>query len=383
MSSTGKLSTQHAQYKKRKNKIYHFGKKSSGPLPRPHIYKLHVTRPISCECRARGRERERGFRFLISGFSRCLFGMGLEERFAGQHIDGDETDQPWTISVHAFSDLTYISPVVFIYLLKECYIHGTCKATRKFRALQQQVHQVLCNSPQPGPATFVIRCLYVLPIFGLYSEGFSHLIISSLRRYLKAAATSADSSKAKEIATRLILEIVGGSVDHDEKIVVKILEVFDLNLIDIDKSISQLKAQNDYRFDTAKTFIEQYIFALIESQSYMTAVSLLEHFSIRQSGESFLLKMIENKQFKAAEKWATFMGKPMLCLVVQEYADRNMLKNAYDTIKKNNLQHDFPGCVSQVSLKQLAEKACWDVAEAKTKGDKQLLEYLVGSFWQG
>ncbi|XP_031269534.1 uncharacterized protein LOC116128004 [Pistacia vera] len=306
--------------------------------------------------------------------------MGLEERFAGQHIDGDKTDQPWTISVHAFSDLTYISPVVFIYLLKECYIHGTCKATRKFRALQQQVHQVLCNSPQPGPATFVIRCLYVLPIFGLYSEGFSHLIISSLRRYLKAAATSTDSSKAKEIATRLILEIVGGSVDHDEKIVVKILEVFDLNLIDIDKSISQLKAQNDYRFDTAKTFIEQYIFALIESQSYMTAVSLLEHFSIRQSGESFLLKMIENKQFKAAEKWATFMGKPMLCLVVQEYADRNMLKNAYDTIKKNNLQQDFPDVYhkcKESSLKQLAEKACWDVAEAKTKGDKQLLEYLV------
>lgn len=238
---------------------------------------------------------------------------------------------------------------------------GTCKATRKFRALQQQVHQVLCNSPQPEPATFVLQCLYVLPIFGLYSEGFSHLIISSLRRYLKAKTTSTVSSEAKEIATRLILEIVGGSVGHDERVVVKILEVFDLKLIDIEKSISQLQDQNDYRFDTAKTFIEKYIFALIESQSYMTAVSLLEHFSIRQSGESFLLKMIENKQFKAAEKWATFMGKPMLCLLVREYAESHMLKNAYETIKKNNLQQDFPDVYHKCKERYL----CWSVFAQK------------------
>lgn len=33
------------------------------------------------------------------------------------------------------------------------------------------------------------------------------------------------------------------------------------------------------------------------------------------------------------------------------------------------------------SLKNLAEKGCWDVAEAKTKSNKQFLEYLVGSPW--
>lgn len=32
------------------------------------------------------------------------------------------------------------------------------------------------------------------------------------------------------------------------------------------------------------------------------------------------------------------------------------------------------------SLKKLAEKGCWEVAEAKTNGDRQLLEYLVSSF---
>ena len=219
---------------------------------------------------------------------------------------------------------------------------GNRKATEKFRALQQQVHQVLCNSPQPGPATFVAHCLFVLPIFGTSCEGFSHLVVSALHRFLKKAATNEDSLEAKSIAARLFLYIVEGSIDHDERIAVKILEVFDVRLTDIEKVVSQLRAQNDCRFDSAKTFVEQYIFGLTESQSYMTAVNLLEHFSICQSGQSFLVKMMENKQFRAAEKWAMFMGKPMLPILVQEYADRNMLKNAYVIIKKNNLQQEFP-----------------------------------------
>ncbi|KAK9667856.1 hypothetical protein RND81_13G015900 [Saponaria officinalis] len=90
-------------------------------------------------------------------------------------------------------------------------------------------------------------------------------------------------------------------------------------------------------YNEAEAFIEMYIFRQIESQSYMTAVSLLEQFGIRHSGESFLSKMIEANDFSAAEKWASYM----------------------------------PG-----ALKTLAEKGCWDVAEGKAKNDRQLLEYL-------
>lgn len=50
--------------------------------------------------------------------------MGLEEEVLREQHSEMETCRAWTLSVHAFSDLTYISPVVFIYLLKECYIHG-------------------------------------------------------------------------------------------------------------------------------------------------------------------------------------------------------------------------------------------------------------------
>lgn len=201
---------------------------------------------------------------------------------------------------------------------------------------------MLHNDPQPGPSTFVIQCLYVLPIFGIYCEGFSHLIVSALRRYLKLATNQADSLEAKELAGQLFLDIVGGFLNHDERIVVKILEVFDVKLINIGKFMCHAKEMNDSSGDAAKKFVEQYIFGLVESQSYMTAVSLLEQFSIRQSGKSFLFTMLQSKEFKAADKWATFMGKQMLCVLVQEYIDRNLLKHAYDIIKKNNLCQEFP-----------------------------------------
>ncbi|KHG00204.1 putative exonuclease mut-7 [Gossypium arboreum] len=310
----------------------------------------------------------------------CLFEMGFEEKAIKLQVKEEKACETKRICLHAFTDLTYVAPIVFLYLLKECYVHGNLKATKKFRALQQQVHQVLCNSPQPGPATFVAYCLYILPIFGSYCEGFSHLIVSAFHRFLKTAATTGDSLEAKIIAVRLFLDIVEGSIDHDERIAVKILEVFDIKLTDIEKVASQSKAKNDRRFHSVKAFLEQYIFGFIESESYMTAVNLLEHFSIRQSGESFLVKMIEKKQFRAAEKWATFMGKPMLSMLIREYVGRNKLKSAYLIVKKNNLQQEFPDVhhkYKESALKKLAEKACWDVAEAKANGDRQLVEYLV------
>ncbi|CAN0897228.1 Exonuclease mut-7 homolog [Linum grandiflorum] len=307
--------------------------------------------------------------------------MGLEKEVQSLHSDGDKDHPSLAISVHSFSDLTHISPVVFLYLLKECYVHGTCKATKKFRTLQHQVHQVLYNSPQPGPLTFIGRCLYVLPVFGEYCDGFSHLIISALQRYRKLAKSSDDISTAKVLGARLFIDILEGLIPLlDERIGIKILGVFHVTLSDMDEAISQLKYQREFRFNTGRAFVEPYIFKLVESQSYMAAVTLLEQLSIRESGRSFLLKMMDNHEYKAAEKWATFMGKQMLCSLVQEYVDRKMLKQAYDIIKKNDLKQEFPVVYlkcKESSLKKFAEKALWDLAEAKTHGDRQLLEYLV------
>ncbi|CAH8381956.1 unnamed protein product [Eruca vesicaria subsp. sativa] len=304
--------------------------------------------------------------------------MGLDPEEAVSVVEHEEAESLGALCLHAFSDLTHVSPVVFLYLLKQCYIHGSCKATKKFQALQHRVHQVLANNPQPGPSTFIVHCLNVLPVFGVYGEGFSHLVISALRRYFKSASPSQeDAVFARRLAARLFLDIVGGSVPYDEKVMVNTLKVFDVGLTSVDEALS---AREEGSATSGSVFLEEYISELIKAKSFMTAVSLLEHFSFSFPGESFLQQMVEDKDFQAAEKWATFMGRSSLCVLVQEYGSRNMLKQAYNVMKKNNLQHEFPDLCykcKESALKDLAEKACWDVAEIKAKGDRQLLEYLV------
>ncbi|KAK6915646.1 3'-5' exonuclease domain, partial [Dillenia turbinata] len=305
-------------------------------------------------------------------------GMGLEEIPTDVYNNKGKPCEARPICLHTFSDITNVSPVVFLYLLKECYVCGTNKATTKFHDLQRQVHLVLCNASQRSVATFVLQCLYVLPLFESYCEGFSHLLISSFCRFVRSSKV--DITEEKDLAARLFVDVVEGLVPHGEKIAVKLLEVFDIRLANIENVICNSEMEDNSSLDTAKTFVEQYISKLIESQSYEMAVSVLEKFSIRLSGETFLLKMLQNKEFRAAEKWATFMGPSVLHVLVQEYLDRNMLKNAYLIIKKHCFQQHYPDVChkyKESSLKKLAEKGCWDIAELKANGNCQLIECLV------
>ncbi|XP_074567364.1 uncharacterized protein LOC141824032 isoform X2 [Curcuma longa] len=294
--------------------------------------------------------------------------------------NGEHLHENRAICLHAFSDLSHICPATFVYLLKECYVCGTRKATPKFRVLQQQVSRALHNAPQPGPFTFLIHCLYVVPLLGhQYTEGFSHMLLSSLRHCKSHNFSPDDFYRAKPLALQLVLDILACVVGHEERILIKLLEAFDVNLEDIGDAIGCFDMTKG-RLDRVKAYIEQYVIDFIESQSYMTAVTLLERFSIQLSGESLLLKMIESNQYKAAEKWATFMGKPLICLLVQKYLDMKMLKNAYDIIKRNNLTEEFPDVYHMYKeslLKKLAEKGLWDFAELKTNKDQHLVEYLV------
>lgn len=60
--------------------------------------------------------------FSLFRFS-TICAMGLNRRI--RKANTDVNNQELTISLHSFSDLSHVSPVVFLYLLKECYIHGT------------------------------------------------------------------------------------------------------------------------------------------------------------------------------------------------------------------------------------------------------------------
>lgn len=48
--------------------------------------------------------------------------MGLAEHVAEIHNKKDHATS--TLCLHAFSDLAHVPPVVFLYLLKECYFYG-------------------------------------------------------------------------------------------------------------------------------------------------------------------------------------------------------------------------------------------------------------------
>lgn len=309
--------------------------------------------------------------------------MNITESEQKNRRDSEAKDyhgQDGAICLHAFSDLSHTSPATFVYLLKECYTYGRRQtATQNFKGLQQYVSQALHNAPKPGPATFIVQSLYIVSLLGLpYAEGFSHLLMSSLRRLRYMGKFQNDFSKAKHLAAKLFLDILSSSIKHEERILVKLIEDFDLELKDIGEAICG--SHLDGTLDIAKAFIEHHLSRFMDSESYVTAVTLLEHFSIRLSGDSLLVKMMESNQFTPAEKWATFMGRPMICLLVQKYIDMKMLKKAYDTIKKNYLQEEFPDVhhlYKESVLKKLAEKGCWDIAELRAKNNRQLMEYLV------
>lgn len=219
---------------------------------------------------------------------------------------------------------------------------GTHKAKCKFRVLQQQVSRALYNGPQPGPFTFIVQCLYVVSLLEPnHADGFSHMLISSLRSIRPLKSVLEDFSEAKHLVVALFLDNFACAIMHDERILVKLLKEFDVELKDIGDAICGSELNNGC-LEQAEAYAKQFISGFIESRSYMTAVKLLEQFSIHLSGESLLLEMIQHKQFGAAESWATFMGKPMICLLVQKYLEMNLLKLAYELVKSNNLMQEFP-----------------------------------------
>lgn len=233
---------------------------------------------------------------------------------------------------------------------------GTRTATQKFRVLQQHVFEALYKTPKPGPATFTVQCLYIVPLLGLpYCEGFSHLLMSSLRRLISRNPESGrkDFSKAKCLAACLFLDTLACSVVHAERILIKIIESFEVELKDVGEAICGSDLGNS-ALDVAKAHIEHYISGFMESESYEIAATLAERFSICLSGDSFILKMMQNNQFKPAEKWAMIMGKQMVCLVIQKYLDMKMLKSAYDMIKKNDLKQEFPDVCHQYKERYLS-----------------------------
>ncbi|KAJ4775898.1 hypothetical protein LUZ62_060155 [Rhynchospora pubera] len=281
-------------------------------------------------------------------------------------------NQSMSICLHSFADLSHVSPPAFIYLLRECYLYGTQKATPKFKILQQQVARALHNSPQPGPFTFVAECMYIIPLLGpTYAEGFSHMLLSSLRHFRPLESTHADFSNSKRVAASLFFNILSGEVFHEERILRKIMEAYDLEINDISLGRDSEEALGQ---------ICKFISKFIESGSFLTTVTLIERFSVRAVDESLLERLIESSEYNAAEKLAAFMGRSMVCSLIRKYLALKMVKKAYELVKRHDLRQEFPFVSREYKesvLKKFAEKGCWDLAETRAQQDDKLLEYLV------
>ncbi|CAH9071219.1 unnamed protein product [Cuscuta europaea] len=72
------------------------------------------------------RERE-DLTFMWIFFSSFSFIMWKDKKDFNQL---NTKDQPLYLSKHSFNDLSCVCPTVFVYLLKECYAHGTCKGKK-------------------------------------------------------------------------------------------------------------------------------------------------------------------------------------------------------------------------------------------------------------
>uniref|UniRef100_A0A0A9DY52 3'-5' exonuclease domain-containing protein n=1 Tax=Arundo donax TaxID=35708 RepID=A0A0A9DY52_ARUDO len=130
----------------------------------------------------------------------------------------------------------------------------------------------------------------------------------------------------------------------------------------------------------AREHLKQYVKCFMESESYVAAVTMITRFSIQCCDESFLIKLIECNQFEVAEECATFMGKEMICFIIQKYLNMKMLKSANKLVKEHDLTEEFPDVnflYKESLVKKLAEKGCWDIAEVRAKKETKLMEYLV------
>lgn len=286
-----------------------------------------------------------------------------------------------SVILHPFSDLSRTSPLFFVHILKQSYILGKGKAVVKFKALRHQVIEALPSAPPPGPATYIIHCLNVLLLVDApYDEGLSHLLTSALSCLDKLNRTVNDDSESRKLAAQLFNSVILGSVALNERILVKLATVFKIEMKDL-KEAAYTSTLDSEKFEKVKTSLEAFILRLIRARLYPSAVALLKQFSLQHtSPHDFLVAMICDNQFEAAEEWAVYMGKTVICSLVQQCTEMTLFKRAYNIVKKYDLQLEFPDAYHQYrksTLRKLVEKGCWDIAESIAIEDCKLVEYLV------
>jgi len=166
------------------------------------------------------------------------------------------------------------------------------------------------------------------------------MLTSSLKHLKSVESVQKDFLEAKYLAAQLVLNILDSVVPHENRILVKLLETFEIELRDMAHALYGSELDDD--LVKARKHLRQYVKCFMELESNATAVALITRFSIQCCDESFLIKLIESNQLDIAEECATFMGKEMISLVIQKFLDMKMLKSANKLVKEHDLTEEFP-----------------------------------------
>eukprot|EP00252_Welwitschia_mirabilis_P021812 TRINITY_DN5709_c0_g1_i4.p1 TRINITY_DN5709_c0_g1~~TRINITY_DN5709_c0_g1_i4.p1 ORF type:complete len:570 (-),score=87.26 TRINITY_DN5709_c0_g1_i4:217-1926(-) len=287
-----------------------------------------------------------------------------------------------SLIVHPFVDVSTIPPLVFVRILTDTYSLGKGKLVIKYHLLHQQVTTALAMTPSPGPATYVACCLSFLALHTSQdTEALSHLLISAYHGLNKEKIPFADFSEAQTLISRLIWSVITKRTVLQERILVKLATVFDIQVIDLCKHKRTSSVDDMCEVQYIKKLIERYILQLIESRLYTSAVALLRHFSLQHSApKEFIASMLNDNRLDAATEFAKYIGMDMIRFLVKQGMEMSLFKFAYRIVKKFNLQAEFPEAYylyMESSLRKLVDKGCWDIAESIAVEDHKLLEYLV------
>lgn len=218
---------------------------------------------------------------------------------------------------------------------------GKGKSTAKFHAIRKQIIQSLPSSPAPGPATFVIRCLEALTLIEApYSEGLAHLLTSALNRVSVESRSCQDAALARKLAASLICSALKGGKYLDDRIIVKIIEVFDVQMMDVAEA---LHISDGDKMLQAEVFIKPLVVNLIKNHSYNGAMALIKHLQLQNyASQDFLASMVDDGNLHLAGQWASHLGKDMLCFLVQHCTNVGMFKEAYKYVQHYQLRSTFP-----------------------------------------
>jgi hypothetical protein len=221
---------------------------------------------------------------------------------------------------------------------------GQGKSTAKFHAIRKQVIQALPTSPSPGPVTFIIRCLDVLTLVGPpYNEGFGHLLTSALNHVIRRTKSAEDDSAlARKLAASLICKtFTKNRSTMDDRIMVKIIQVFDIQVTDIMEALS--KVEMTEKTVCADMIIENLVLDLMKKRSYNCAASLIKNFQLNHyMSREFFARMVSSGELQLAAKWAVYLGRDSLCQLVQHLTDIGMFEEAYRYVKNYQLADKFP-----------------------------------------